>query len=119
MDKKYKYCIIEDFNIILFDKSNVSYSPLRSEFLENVSVVIDDRGVLTINGNIIEYDFYLDNKIFEKEWHRIPDSKLIHEGKRHFWSKYKEKYIKGGWVKTIERTPVTYIFNKYKIEILK
>lgn len=120
MDKHYNYGVIEGNTITLFNDSTITRSLLYSDFLKDVSVEISDTGILYISANKLEYDLYMcGSRIFEDEWKRTPDPKLIKEGKRYIWSRNKEKYVNGGWVRTTERTPIKYVFNNYKIEILK
>lgn len=120
MDKKYNFGIIKNDYIILFNKSTVTGTVTTDDFIEDVSINLTDNEILTISGQRIEYDYYPDyNRIFEDEWKNTPDNKLIKEGKRHFWSSKKERYVNRGWVRTTKRTPVTYILNNYKLKILE
>lgn len=120
MEKKhYDYGIIEGDTVKLFNNSTIGIYPLYDETLEDVNVEFCDNGVLKIDAKRIEYDFYFHSngrRIFEEDWKSPPHPKHIKEGKRHFWSKNKEKYVTHGWVRTTETTPMQYILNKYKVE---
>ncbi len=118
--KRYDYGIISGDTIKLFNNSLIEYRLLHDDGLEDVNVEFCDNGVLKIDAKKIEYDFYSPSggrRIFEEDWERTPHLKEIKEGKRHFWSKNKERYVNCGWVRTAETTPVQYIINKYKVEI--
>ena len=119
-NKHYDYGIINGGTIKLFNNSIMDIHPFDDEGLEDVNVELCDNGVLKIDAKKIEYDFYFHSdgiRIFEEDWRRTPHPKCIKEGKRHFWSKNKERYVNCGWVRTTETTPVQYILNKYKVEI--
>ena len=121
MEKKhYDYGIIDGSTIKLFNNSTIDIHPSYDVALEDVNVEFCDNGVLNIDAKKIEYDFYdrsYGRRIFEEDWQRTPHPKCIKEGKRHFWSKKKERYVNWGWVRTTETTPVQYALNKYKVEI--
>ena len=121
MEKKhYDFGIINGDTIKLFNNSTMNIHPLDDECLEDVNVDFCDNGVLEINAKKIEYDFYMHSdgrRIFEEDWKRTPHPKEIKEGKRHFWSKNKERYVNFGWVRTTETTPMKCILSKFKVEI--
>ena len=124
MDKHYEYGIISsNGNLILFNDSVQEASLFTSEFLKDVNVTIRANGILEIHAYRIEYDFYSHSdstdfrRVFEESWRRTPHPKCIKEGKRHFWSRKKERYVNNGWVRTTETTPVEFVLNKYKIDI--
>ena len=72
MDRHYNYAIIDKNSncIQLFNNSIKEATILSSDFLTNVSIEIDNNGVLRINANRIIYDLYLGEgrRIFEKDW---------------------------------------------------
>lgn len=120
MTQHYNYAIINGSTVKLFNKSIIDFSPLHDDALEDVNVELCDNGLLKIDAKRIEYDFYLHSdgrRVFEEDWERTPHPKCIKEGKRHFWSKNKERYVNFGWVRTIETVPMKYIISKYKLEI--
>lgn len=121
MEKKhYNYGIMNGDTVKLFNDSIIDFRPLDDVALEDVYVEFTYNGLLKIDAKRVEYDFYLHTdgrRIFEEDWIRPPHPKCIKEGKRHFWSKNKEKYVTYGWVRTTETTPMQYILNKYKLEI--
>lgn len=120
MTQHYNYAIINGSTVKLFNNSIIDFSPLHDDALEDVNVELCDNGLLKIDAKRIEYDFYLHSdgrRVFEEDWERTPHPKCIKEGKRHFWSKNKERYVKFGWVRTIETVPMKYIISKYKLEI--
>ena len=120
MTQHYNYAIINGSTVKLFNKSIIDFSPLHDDALEDVDVELCDNGLLKIDAKRIEYDFYLHSdgrRVFEEDWERTPHPKCIKEGKRHFWSKNKERYVNFGWVRTIETVPMKYIISKYKLEI--
>lgn len=120
MTEHYNYAIINGSTVKLFNDSIIDVHPLHDVALEDVNVQFCDNGLLKIDAKRIEYDFYLHSdgrRIFEEDWERTPHPKCIKEGKRHFWSKNKERYVKFGWVRTIETVPMQYIISKYKVEI--
>lgn len=112
----YKYGLICDDNIKLFNNSTLSFNTLTNDALEDVDVHIDELGILYIKANVIDYDIYTEHKVWEENWLSEPDSKLIKIGKKYPWSKPK-RYVKGGWVRTTKRFDRTYVMNNYKIEI--
>ena len=120
MTQHYNYAIINGSTVKLFNNSIIDFSPLHDDALEDVNVELCDNGLLKIDAKRIEYDFYLHSdgrRVFEEDWERTPHPKCIKEGKRHFWSKNKERYVNFGWVRTIETVPMKYIISKYKLEI--
>ena len=123
--KKFKFGIIDERkdSIILFNdwSKHPKFFMSMSTQLVDVNVEFTDKGFLVIRAKRIEYDLYIsfhNDKYFEEDWVRQPDKNYIKEGKRHFWSTKKEKYVESGWVKAEETTPITYVLNKYKVEIL-
>ena len=118
LESTYKYGIIKGNQVILFNESNIVYSPLADNVLEDVNVSVTDAGNLHIQAALIEYDFYLTrNKIWEDGWINEPHQKVIKEGKRHWWSKKKSRYVIGPWVRKAEKKRVSYLMSNYKIEI--
>lgn len=120
MTQHYNYAIINGSTVKVFNNSIIDFSPLHDDALEDVDVELCDNGLLKIDAKRIEYDFYLHSdgrRVFEEDWERTPHPKCIKEGKRHFWSKNKERYVNFGWVRTIETVPMKYIISKYKLEI--
>ena len=120
MTQHYNYAIINGSTVKLFNNSIFDFSPLHDDALEDVNLELCDNGLLKIDAKRIEYDFYLHSdgrRVFEEDWERTPHPKCIKEGKRHFWSKNKERYVNCGWVRTIETVPMKYIISKYKLEI--
>lgn len=119
-NEHYDYGIINSDTIKLFNNYTMNFQPLHDDSLEDVNVEFCDNGVIKIYAKKIEYDFYMysdESRIFEEDWKRTPHPKCIKEGKRHFWSKKKERYVNFGWVRTIETVPIQYILSKYKVEI--
>ena len=119
-NKHYDYGIINGDTIKLFNNSIINIHPLNDVGLEDVNIEFCDNGLLKIDAKKIEYDFYMHydgRRIFEENWQRTPHPKCIKEGKRHFWSKNKERYVTWGWVRTTETTPMQCILSKYKVEI--
>ena len=120
MKQHYNYGIINGDTVKLFNDSTFDIHPLHDVALEGVSVELCDNGVLKIDAKEIQYDFYFHSngrRIFEEDWQRTPHPKCIKEGKRHFWSRNKERYVNFGWVRTTETTPMQYFLSKYKVEI--
>ena len=101
MEKKhYNYGIINGDTVKLFNSSTIDIHPLHDVGLEDVTIEYNDNGILHISAKKIEYDFYFRSdgrRIFEKDWQRTPHREEIKEGKRHFWSKKKERNVKCGW----------------------
>jgi len=118
IDKHYRYALIEGSNIKLFNESTVNFTVLTTDALENVDVEIDDNGILSIEADRIIY-FYTTTKLWEDEWEKEPEPKLIKEGKRYWFSKKVKRYVEKGWIRTAKREKVKYIMNNYKIEILE
>jgi len=120
MDRHYNWAIIDKNSncIQLFNNSVKEAAVLSNDFLKDVSVEIDNNGVLKIYANRIIYDLYFGEgrRIFEKDWRHEPHHSEIHEGKRWPWSK-KERFVYNGWVKTAETEKIEYVMSKYKIEI--
>jgi hypothetical protein len=119
MERKYKFAIISNDTVKLFNNSALKGSLSTDVFLEDVAISFDKNGCLHIRANRIEYDFYCPSdgcKVFEENWKSQPDPKCIKEGKRHFWSTDKEKYVDYGWVRSTRRTPVEYIKTHFTIE---
>ena len=105
--------------LVLFNDTEHRANPLNTDFLEDVKIQINDHGCLEITAKRIIFDFYSfsDRKIFEKYWQSQPHQKEIHEGKRWWWSRKKERFVKtnNGFVKTAKTKNIQYIFNTYKI----
>ena len=122
MNKHYNYALIEGNNVILYDNSTRDFWPFTTTALQNVNVNIEN-GILTISGDEIVFDFYSreglfeDNRVFEDKWKNNPVSREIKEGKRHWWSRKKERYVEHGFVKTTKRIPREFIFSDYTVEI--
>ena len=116
IETNYKYGIIKDDVVKLFDNSTIDFHPLNAIPLEDVNVHIDNSGILFIEALEIDYDFYLEHKVWEDEWLQEPEPELIKTGKKWPWSKPK-RYVKGGWVRTTKRIPRKFIMNSYKIEM--
>ncbi len=121
MEKNYKYGLLSGTTLILFNDTEHRANPLNTEFLEDVKIQIKDNGCLEITARRIIFDFYSfsDGRIFEKYWQRQPHPKEIHEGKRWWWSRKKERFVnaKNGSVRTTETVNVHYVLTIYKIEI--
>jgi hypothetical protein len=117
LDKHYNWALIEDSNIKLFNNSTLNFSVLSTDALEDVSVEIDDKGVLCIEAKKIIY-FFTSTKLWEDEWKKEPDPKLIKEERLSWFSTKVRRYVESGWIRTIEREKVKYIMTNYKIEIL-
>lgn len=120
MDKHYKYGIINGDKIVLFNETIHEDTILTSDFLTDVTIEQTENGILDISANRIIYDFYGNKygyRIFEKDWKHTPHPKEIHEGKRWWFSKKKERFVYHGWIRSNETEPMHYMFSKYKIEI--
>lgn len=121
MENKHYACgIVNGDTIKLFNNSIMDIYPNHDDCLVDVNVEFCDNGLLKIDAKKIEYDFYMRSDgrgVFEEDWQRTPRPECIMEGKRHFWSKNKERYVNFGWVRTMETTPIQYILSKYKVEI--
>ena len=116
----YRYGIIEGNQITLFNDSDVSFRPLTANALENVSFSIDDKEILHLQADLVKYDLYFQGgKIWENEWESTPHPKEIKEGKKHWWSKKTSRYVRGPWVRTIEKEHISYLMSNFKIEIKK
>lgn len=116
MNKHYKYAIVEGTNITIFNESVVTSTILTSDFLVDVDVSLDANGLLNLSGKRIIYDFYDSGVVYEDEWEHEPEKKLIRERRRLFGGTI--RYVRGGWVRTIERENVSYIFSGFKIKEL-
>lgn len=120
MENHYEYGIISNNELVLFNNSIQDASLLHSDFLKDVNVNVMENGVLEVTAKKIEYDFYnhlYGRRIFEEDWQRTPHPKEIKEGKRHFWSNQKERYIHRGWIRTTELVPVNYMLGNFKVTI--
>lgn len=117
IDNHYKYGLICDDTIKLFNTSTLSFSALTDDALEDVDVHIDELGILYIKAKVIDYDLYIEHKAWEEDWLSEPDPKLIKTGKKYPWSNKPKRYVNGGWVRTTKRFDRTYVMNNYKIEI--
>ena len=117
IDNHYKYGLICDNTIKLFNDSTLSFNILTDDALEDVDVHIDELGILYIKAKAIDYDRYTEHKVWEEDWLSEPDPKLIKTGKKYPWSNKPKRYVKGGWVRTMKRFDRTYVMNNYKIEI--
>ena len=94
MDKHYNYALIDGSDIKLFNNSTIEFRPTNCDALEDVDVDIDGLGILTIKAKRIEYDLYVTGgRVYECDWNRVPEKKLIKEGKMWFWSRKKTKYV--------------------------
>ena len=116
MNKHYEYAIVEGSNIILFNESVVTGNISTSDFVIDVDVLVDANGLLHLSGKRIIYDFYTSGVVYEDEWEHEPEKKLIRERRRLFRGII--RYVRGGWVRTVERENVSYIFSGFKIKEL-
>lgn len=117
LDNHYNWALIEGSNIKLFNESTLNFSAFSTDAFEDVSVEIDDKGVLCIEAKRIIY-FFTSTKLWEDEWKKEPDPKLIKEERLSWFSTKIRRYVESGWIRTTEREKVKYIMNNYKIEIL-
>lgn len=122
----YKYGIVHTDKITLFNDTDHYGKITSSDFLRDVDVCLDylDNGILFMNAKKIVYAFYVPEKsfcgrVFESDWEHEPHPKLIHTGKRHFWSRKRERFVYSGWNRTTEEVNITIAvnLNTYKIEI--
>lgn len=120
MQENYKYGLLSDTTLILFNDTEHRANPLNTDFLEDVKIQINDNGCLEITAKRIIFDFYLHSdgrRIFEKSWIHQPHKREIHEGRRWWWSRKKERFVRNGFVRTTETENVHYVLTIYKIEI--
>ena len=122
----YEYGIVHTDKVTLFNETEHYGKISSSDFLRDVDVCLDylDNGILIMKAKKIVYDFYSLEKsfcgrVFESDWEHEPDSKLIHTGKRYFWSRKRERFVFSGWNRTTEEVNITIAvnLNTYKIEI--
>lgn len=125
LDSFYKYGIVTGKTIMLFNETEHSSSVLGSDFLNDVTVCFNEQnGLLKISGQRVKYDYYAPGvsyfgRVFEDKWDEEPHQKLIRTGKRHFWSKIKERYVDSGWIRTTKTSSYTLIasIDNFNIEV--
>lgn len=123
MDTHYDYCVInkEDNTITLYNKDKYfDIHPLYVNILLDVNISFDERNNLVIEGNPL---------IFELVFHKTPVDELEHKPCNKYIKQYNPgwfarlfgikpyKYVEGWWA-YLSETTVTYIFNKYQIELI-
>lgn len=121
LKNNYKYCLIRARNneVVLFDETDAIGDSKIDNYLTDVSVHIDDKGLLHISGK-------------EHEWHCVTERTNVNDLKE---GRPEERYIKKsggckmlglkpyeyvlGWYAYFAKNDVSFIMNNYKIKIQK
>ena len=113
----YPHCVIND-DVVFLSESKLSCRPAFETYLENVTVNIDNNGVMDICGDEVQYDFVF-NKTKISDLNESPQENYIDHYKGFklfgFYLIKPYHYVKSGWYRLKERKPKRIIINKYKL----
>ena len=116
----YPHCVICD-DVIFLSESNLYCRPAFETYLENVTVNINDNGVIDICGDKVQYDIVF-NKTKISDLNETPHENYINHYKGlklfGFYLIKPYDYVKPGWYSLKERKPKRIIINKYKLEVV-
>ncbi len=116
----YPHCVVCD-DVVFLSESKLSCRPAFETYLENVTVNIDDNGVMDICGDEIQYDFTF-NKTKISDLNESPQENYINHYKGFklfgFYLIKPYDYVKSGWYRLKERKQKRIIINKYKLNFV-
>ena len=116
----YPHCVIND-DVVFLSESKLSCRPAFETYLENVTVNIDDNGVMDICGDEVQYDFVF-NKTKISDLNNSPQENYINHYKGFklfgFYLIKPYDYVKSGWYRLKERKPKRITINKYKLDFV-
>lgn len=116
----YPHCVVCD-DVVFLSESKLSCRPAFETYLENVTINIDDNGVIDICGDEVQYDFTF-NKTKISDLNNSPQENYINHYKGFkLFGLYLIKpydYVKSGWYRLKERKPKRITINKYKLDFV-
>ena len=116
----YPHCVVCD-DVVFLSESKLSCRPAFETYLENVTVNINDNGVIDICGDEVQYDIvFIKTKI--SELNEDPQENYINRYKGFklfgFYLIKPYDYVKPGWYRLKERKPKRITINKYKLDFV-
>ena len=116
----YPHCVVCD-DVVFLSESKLSCRPAFETYLENVTVNINDNGVIDICGDEVQYDIvFIKTKI--SELNEDPQENYINHYKGFklfgFYLIKPYDYVKPGWYRLKERKPKRITINKYKLDFV-
>ena len=116
----YPHCVVCD-DVVFLSESKLSCRPAFETYLENVTVNINDNGVIDICGDEVQYDIVF-NKTKISDLNETPQENYINHYKGFklfgFYLIKPYDYVKPGWYILKERKPKRIIINKYKLDFV-
>lgn len=116
----YPHCVVCD-DVVFLSESKLSCRPAFETYLENVTVNINDNGVIDICGDEVQYDIVF-NKTKISDLNEAPQENYINHYKGFklfgFYLIKPYDYVKPGWYRLKERKTKRIIINKYKLEVV-
>ena len=120
MDKNYRFCVITDDMITLYNDSYVDVRPVSDTALVEVTCEIDDNKNLIIIGDSLEFEWAQDRVNINELEHKPCSVYIKHYEPSKFYKLLGAKpydYVQYWWVYRGEE--VKYVLSNYKIKILK
>ena len=116
----YPHCVICD-DVVFLSESKLSCRPAFETYLENVTVNINDNGVIDICGDEVQYDIVF-NKTKISDLNEAPQENYINHYKGFklfgFYLIKPYDYVKPGCYRLKERKTKRITINKYKLEVV-
>lgn len=116
----YPHCVVCD-DVVFLSESKLSCRPAFETYLENVTVNINDNGVIDICGDEVQYDIVF-NKTKISDLNETPQENYINHYKGFklfgFYLIKPYDYVKPGWYRLKERKTKRITINKYKLDFV-
>jgi hypothetical protein len=116
----YPHCVVCD-DVVFLSESNLYCRPAFETYMENVTVNINDNGVIDICGDEVQYDIVF-NKTKISDLNETPQENYINHYKGFklfgFYLIKPYDYVKPGWYRLKERKTKRITINKYKLEVV-
>ena len=116
----YPHCVVCD-DVVFLSESNLYCRPAFETYLENVTVNINDNGVIDICGDEVQYDIVF-NKTKISDLNETPQENYINHYKGFklfgFYLIKPYDYVKPGWYRLKERKTKRITINKYKLDFV-
>ena len=113
----YPHCVVCD-DVVFLSESKLSCRPAFETYLENVTVNIDDNGVMDISGDEVQFDLNFNKAKLSDMIETPQDNYIEHYKGLKIFGFYLIKpydYVKAGWYRLKERKHKRLIINKYKL----
>lgn len=116
----YPHCVVCD-DVVFLSESKLYCRPAFETYLENVTVNINDNGVIDICGDEVQYDIVF-NKTKISDLNETPQENYINHYKGFklfgFYLIKPYDYVKPGWYRLKERKTKRITINKYKLDFV-